>query len=170
MLRGQKFFLAIMFSDEYALEKTREEFFPAVGEADLELEPYAFEIDYYKREMGEHIRKFLVSFLQLREPEFLVELKLASLEEELRRSVRGKRRVNIDPGYITLNSVILASRKSAAHRIYLSKGVFADLHLIFHSGKFNPLPWTYPDYKRCDVLEFFRRMRDIYKISLRKQF
>ena len=79
----------------------------------------------------------------------------------------GKRQVNIDPGYISLERLVLATGKNYTHRIYLSKGIFADLTLIFHKGSFSPLQWTYEDYASPEIIAFFNDVRDRYKGQLR---
>jgi len=71
--------------------------------------------------------------------------------------------VNIDPGYIALEHVILATTKGYAHRIYLKNGIYADLTLIYRDGTYRPLDWTYPDYAEKDTISLFNRWRDYYK-------
>ncbi|MCX6827557.1 MAG: DUF4416 family protein, partial [candidate division Zixibacteria bacterium] len=71
----------------------------------------------------------------------------------------GKRRINIDPGYLTLDRLVLATGKDAAHRIYLRKGVYAEVTLIYHSGSFQPLPWSYPDYRSEQVISSLNQFR-----------
>ena len=41
------------------------------------------------------------------------------------------RPLNLDPGYITLAKLVLASTKDHAHRIYLGQGIFAEVTLLF---------------------------------------
>ena len=51
--------------------------------------------------------------------------------------------------------------------MYLSKGVYADLTLVFHRGSFRPLEWTYRDYSSPEVIDFFNRERENYKKRIR---
>ncbi|MBW1804141.1 MAG: DUF4416 family protein [Deltaproteobacteria bacterium] len=81
--------------------------------------------------------------------------------------VRGKRRVNIDPGYISMERLVLATGKNYTHRIYLAGGIYADLTLVFHKGSFKPLEWTYKDYATPEVIGFFNALRDRYKNQIR---
>ncbi len=74
----------------------------------------------------------------------------------------GNRRINIDPGYINPERLILAKGKNFTHRVYLSKGIFADLTLIFQKGSFRPLEWTYPDYADPEIIGFFNDIRNKY--------
>ena len=69
------------------------------------------------------------------------------------------RALNIDPGYLTLAKVVLASTKNHAHRLILSKGIYGELTLSFRGRGYQAMPWTYPDYRREDYLEFFCAVR-----------
>ncbi|HIC91403.1 MAG TPA: DUF4416 family protein, partial [Syntrophaceae bacterium] len=79
-----------------------------------------------------------------------------------------KRRVNIDPGYITPERLVLATGKNYSHRIYLRDGIYADLTLIFKKGSFRPLEWTYPDYATSQVIELMNAIRKRYISQLRE--
>jgi hypothetical protein len=122
---------------------------------------------YYEREMGGPLVRMFVSFERLMRPEGLAEMKVETdgLEDDFRRG--GLRTVNVDPGYICLERLVLATGKNYTHRIYLSLGVFADLTLVYHRKSFRALPWTYPDYKDPFALQFFNDLRDAYKARIR---
>ena len=122
--------------------------------------------DYYRDEMGDHLKKRMVSFQELIQAEQLPEIKLASNELESEFSQNEKRRVNIDPGYICSAKLVLATTKDYMHRLYLGKGIFGDLHLRIHRGQFQPLDWTYPDYKQPAILHYFTEVRKIYLAQL----
>lgn len=123
---------------------------------------------YYEKEMGWPLHRRFVSFKKLIRPETLVDKKMIAIELEKKYTHNGKRRVNIDPGYITLERLVLATGKNYTHRIYLSKGIFADLTLVFNKGSFRPLEWTYRDYSAPDIITFFNEQRERYKNQLRK--
>jgi hypothetical protein len=122
---------------------------------------------YYEKEFGWPLERRFVSFRELRSPESLVEIKLKTNDIEARFSKDGRRSVNIDPGYICLERLVLATGKNYTHRIYLNNGIYADLTLIFKRGTFQALPWTYPDYAEPGTIEYFNELRDIYKRQLR---
>ena len=65
------------------------------------------------------------------------------------------RPLNLDPGYITLAKLVLASTKDHAHRIYLGDGIYAEVTLAYRDRRWQPLEWTYPDYRRDDYQQFF---------------
>ena len=97
--------------------------------------------------MGDNLFRKLISFEKLIKPETLSDIKLFtnSIENE-HLAEGGKRIVNIDPGYISLEKLVLATGKNFAHRIYLRNGIYADLTLVYKNGDFQPLEWTFPDY------------------------
>lgn len=122
---------------------------------------------YYATEMGWPLHRRFISFKSLIRPDEIVEIKLATNKVEARYSQDGKRRINIDPGYISLERLVLATGKNYTHRIYLSKGIYADLTLIFHRGSFRTLDWTYRDYADPKVTDYFSDVRERYKAQIR---
>jgi hypothetical protein len=122
---------------------------------------------YYEREMGWPLHRRFVSFRRLIRPDGIVEAKLRATELEEKHSQGGKRRVNIDPGYISIERLVLATGKNYTHRIYLAKGVYADLTLLFQRGTFRSLEWTFPDYASSEMIEIFNEIRIGYKDQLR---
>ena len=123
--------------------------------------------DYYLNEMGAPLRRRIFSFRALIGQEILPEVKLETNRIEGRFCIDGQRRVNIDPGILTFERFVLATGKNYTHRIYLGRGIFADLTLLFSGGAFRPLPWTYPDYADAEVIEYFNGVRERYKEQLR---
>lgn len=103
--------------------------------------------DFYRPEMGAPLVRRVVAFEGLVPLERLVEVKLAclALEDEYRMA-DGCRRVNLDPGMVTPERLVLATCKNFTHRVYLGRGVWADLTLVFVRGDWMILPWTFPDY------------------------
>ncbi len=132
--------------------------------------PFTF-TDYYTPQMGENLLRRFISFQQLIEPDLLPEIKAHSnhLEEEYAlRSSRSKRPINLDPGYLTVTSLILASTKNFAHRIPLQKGIYAELEYIFKKREAQSLPWTYPDYRIEEYQKIFLEVRRIYSAQIKK--
>lgn len=124
--------------------------------------------DYYTPEMGPNLKKLLLSF----EKPFLADnlwlAKRSTIDIECIYMKDGKRRVNLDPGYLETSKLVLASTKNFSHRIYLSQGIWAEVTLIYADGKFQKLPWTYPDYLENEFITFLEKTRDKYKRSLNK--
>jgi hypothetical protein len=122
---------------------------------------------YYEKEMGWPLHRRFVAFRDFIRPEALVDAKIKTRELEERYAQGGKRRVNADPGYLSLERLVLATGKNYTHRIYLSKGVYADLTLVFQRGTFRGLEWTYRDYASPEMIEAFNGIRERYKARLR---
>ena len=80
----------------------------------------------------------------------------------------GGRRVNIDPGYLDLHKVVLASTKNASQRIYLRSGIYAEATLFYDNGKFHGMAYTYRDYLWAESLDFFAQLRSGYLKQLRQ--
>ncbi len=127
---------------------------------------------YYEKEMGAHLLRQFMSFERLISPAALAHLKLDTNRLEWSfaspPTVDGARRLNIDPGYLDANKLILASTKDQAHRIYLSQGIYAEVTLRYHHGAFHPFDYTYPDYCWPQTQVFLKRLRQRYLEQLRK--
>ncbi len=123
---------------------------------------------YYEAEMGRDLRRWFVSvsgLLPLSQAAAWKQ-KLQALEEHWR--VQGRRRVNLDAGYLDLHRVVLLSGKAGAQKIYLRDGVWADLVLQKSKGGYVSFPWTFPDLKTGQYDEFLLEVRGDYKRQLRE--
>ncbi|MEA3560314.1 MAG: DUF4416 family protein [Candidatus Omnitrophota bacterium] len=124
---------------------------------------------YYQRELGTGLKRQFLSFQRLIKPELLPGIKIITnrLEKKSLPSFKDRNRwINIDPGYITEAKLILATTRNYQHRIYLSKGIYAEVTLRFASGSFQPHEWTYPDYKSEEYAIIFNQIRKIYLTNL----
>jgi len=105
--------------------------------------------DYYDEQMGTPLYRQFVSFSGAVEPDALVEAKHTTNRIETRLAERAgapPRPINLDPGYLAASKLVLASMKDFSHRIYLGRGVYGDLTLIYRKGGWRKLAWTFPDY------------------------
>ena len=131
------------------------------------------ETDYYEPTMGTPLRKIFFAFERPIDPAELAEIKLATnrLEEAYAEAAdhAEPRPLNLDPGYITLGKLVLASTKDYAHRIYLSRGIYAEITLYWRHGRWQPHEWTFADYRRDDYQQFFSRCRELLHQRLRKE-
>jgi len=135
----------------------------AFGALDLVSPWMAFDYTaYYEREMGAPLWRRMLAFQTGIEQDQLVEIKLATNSLEQTFVIDGRRRVNIDPGYLLLERFVLATGKNFSHRIYLGRGIYADLTLIYRQGVFRALPWTYPDYGGQALGRFLEAVRHKY--------
>lgn len=120
------------------------------------------ETSYYDRELGHPVSRRLLTFNPLVELDSLAYVKLTTngLEESFRKD--GNRIFNLDPGLITLERLVLATGKNFTHRIYLTRGIWADLTLIFYRGDWQDLAWTFPDYSSEKIKKHLRTIRSRY--------
>ena len=122
------------------------------------------ETRFYEASMGTGVKKELWAFERLVNPAQLVDLKHISnaWEQELRKQhpYPELRPLNLDPGYLTEAKVVLVTTKDRDHRLYLDRGIYAEVTLFFHGHAWQTRPWTYPDYQRSDYHQFFTRCRD----------
>jgi hypothetical protein len=88
---------------------------------------------------------------------------LTTREIEYQLSEHEKRTVNLDPGYLTLAKVVLASTKNYSHRIFIGKGIYAEVTLIYKKGQYRPHLFTYMDYASDTVRGIFEQARDFLK-------
>jgi hypothetical protein len=140
------------------------------GSVDYESELLPFgHTTYYAAEFGENLKRRFVAFEELVHPGRLAEIKLLTNALEMEWVAEGKRRINIDPGYVSHSKLVLATTKSHAHRIYLGQGIYAEVTLHFRSGTFRAWPWTYPDYASPPLIAIFNRIRELYVKQLRKE-
>ena len=107
-------------------------------------------------------------FRDLMPPEKLPSMKLRTNEIEDAWSKDGKRRVNLDPGYLTGAKLVLASAKDFAHRLFLSDGIYGDVQLQYARNRVNLQPWTYPDYQTETAIQFFDKIRQKYLVEVRQ--
>ncbi len=148
------------------------------GPIALESVPFPFvDTNYYEPTMGPGLLKQFFAFEQLIDPGTLPPIKRltnaweeeyaadckATSENATTAEVNEPRPHNLDPGYITLAKLVLASTKDHAHRIYLSEGTFAEVTLSYKHRAWQPHDWTFPDYRRAEYHEFFTRCRDWFK-------
>lgn len=139
------------------------------GAIDLASNWFAFDYtDYYEPEMGTGLLRRMMAFKSLVSQDTLAGIKHATNEIEAQYGSGNKRRVNIDPGYLLRERFVLATGKNFSHRIYIGRGIYADLTLVYQKGSFHPLPWTYPDYTARDMLGFLQRVRSKYIFDLKE--
>ena len=126
--------------------------------------------EYYTPEMGGNLRKVFCCFKYPLKLEFLPEAKLKTNAIELRFTVgdenNPRRTVNIDPGYVTLSKLVLATTKDYNHRIYIGAGIYAETTLRFTGGTFGPGKTTYPDYSTPLAIAFFNDVRAYVKENM----
>ena len=122
---------------------------------------------YYHNEIGYPLLRRFLFFKTLIYPGDLADIKIQTNKIEDMLSYEDKRRINLDPGYLTLSKIVLASTKNYAHRIYLGKGIYGEVTLIYREGTYKPHIFSYMDYQDKFYIETFMNIRSLYKKMLR---
>ncbi len=164
-----KLFCGVLFSNETLLQQATDKLVRSYGALDYKSPLFPFDMtDYYQAEMGSPIYRMFLSFRPLINPGDLARIKVECNELEDLLAVDGCRKVNLDPGYLDYDKVILASAKYNAHKIYLDLGIYADLTLRYEKGRFIPSQWCFPDFRTGLYESAFLHIRALYKGQVRK--
>jgi hypothetical protein len=165
-----KLFVSVISSSAERINKTLSDLEVHYGILDFvsPLLPFNY-TDYYCEEMGKVLFRRFASFDRLIQQEDLAPIKIQTNSLEAEKTAEGNRLVNIDPGYLLAERLVLASGKNYVHRIHLSSGIYADLTLIYRDKDYQPLAWTYPDYEERKVRRWLRALRQKYLLQLRRE-
>ena len=120
-------------------------------------EPKAFPSiqSYYSKEMGENLKKLFLSLHGLIDARKLADFKIWAMKKEVFYAIEGRRRLNIDPGYVDTHHLVLASSKRRGGRLPIGNGVYAEIEYLYLYGGFRSLYWTYADYREKENVRFF---------------
>jgi hypothetical protein len=164
-----KLFMSLIVMERDVFDQGVKDLRLAFGHTDTVSERFPFDFtDYYTSEMGKPLFRHFITFERLIAIPILPDVKQTTNRLEEKYAVAdGKRRMNIDPGYLCLEHVILATTKGYTHRPYLRDGIYADLELVYRDKSFHPLEWTYPDYRQEEVIKLFNQFRREYLEELR---
>ncbi len=166
--------VAAFSRDDCALSWLWEQVRSHWGEILMLSEPFDFaESEYYRKTMGEGLKKQFCAMSAWYDPSELAADKRRSNQWEIDYatlpSSEGtteanipERPLNIDPGYMSMTKIVLASTKNREHRIYLRDGIYAEVTLAYRDQAWQPMAWTYPDYQRADVRAFFHQARGLF--------
>lgn len=164
-----KLFCGVLYSDDNLLQKSQTLLVKKYGAIDYQSEPFEFAIsEYYRPEMGWPIFRIFWSFTRLIHPKAIARIKIECNEIEQQLAIENNRKVNIDCGYMDYDKVVLASAKYNGQKIYLDFGIYADLTLHYEKGDFYPYPWSFPDFKSGAYNKTLLRIRENYKVQLKK--
>ena len=159
-----KLFVVTLHRDPAILDSVTSELIKSFGPIDWQSEDFPFDVtDYYEKEMGlELLRRFL-SFQDLIMPDEIAEIKIRTNELENKYRNENRRQINLDPGYLDTYKVVLASTKFGGQKIYIGKGIFADMTLVMYKGQWEGFAWGFPDFKSRRYDAVLSKIRDLYK-------
>ncbi|MBN2320069.1 MAG: DUF4416 family protein [Acidobacteria bacterium] len=166
-----KLFVGVLTSLPEILPAAEERLSDFYGAIDSRSLPYPFNwTRYYEKNMGHPIYRYFLSFENLIKPESIADIKTVTNELESYFASEGTsvaRPINLDPGYIEESKLVLASTKNFYHRIYIARGIYAEVTLHYEKkGAWRAFPWTFPDYAAERYHAYFISLRDRYREQL----
>ena len=165
-----KLITGFIFKDEVVFNQAQGILKRRFGEVDFQSQTLPFiHTDYYEKEFGKGLKRVFVSFKKLIPHENLPQIKILTNKIEHKLSKGGCRLINIDPGYLDSAKLILASTKDFRHRIYLNKGIYADLTLFYQNKTFQSWEWTFLDYRTAEYIAIFNQIREIYAQQIKNK-
>ncbi|MEK7307851.1 MAG: DUF4416 family protein [Nitrospirota bacterium] len=185
-----KLFIGMISQDVSLFKELKDKLQNIYGPSDMESPVCRWEnTDYYSKEMGKGLKRQFIFFQELISPALIPEIKLKTMELERKYlneenpplhpfsknppippltkggkgGFKGGRKINLDPGYLDSARIILVSSKDFSHRIYLGKGIYGEVTLIYSGNNYQVLPYTYPDFRTQKYWDIFKKARELYK-------
>ena len=162
-------FIGMLSQDVSLLDQLKDELKNIFGPVDMESHVWEWRhTDYYSKEMGTGLKRQFIFFRNLIDPGTISDIKLKTIESEKKYlNEKGGRRINLDPGYLDSAKIVLVSTKDFSHRIYLGRGIYGEVTLIYSGKDYQILPFTYPDFRTPEYLDVFREAREKYKRQMK---
>lgn len=155
-----KLFFAVMYDERAPVGAVVQSIESRFGRIEMSYGPVPFSwTDYYAKEMGGSLLKSYHYCERLIGRRDLPAIKLWTNALEQEHAVRGNRSVNVDPGYLARDKLVLASTKDFYHRLHLADGIYGEVTLHFRQGTYRYFSWTYPDFKEVKLQEFLMKAR-----------
>jgi hypothetical protein len=164
-----KLVISVFMKDKNLLGPVTAELTRVLGAVDIISRWFSFDFTtYYEPEMGAPLFRRVLTFQTHIEQNKLADIKILTNQIEQRHTAIGRRRINLDPGYMVHERFVLATGKNYAHRIYIGSGIYADLTLLYRNGNFEVLSWTYPDYSHHQLISFLEKVRKKYVVDVKQ--
>lgn len=167
----EKLIIGVIYHDEEIFKRAMDILTEEFGEIDDCSEEFSFSEEfstYYDDEIGGEGMRRIYSFKELVDPSRQADIKIRTNEIEASFSEGGKRKINLDPGFINHGRLLLATTKETGFRIPLKDGIYTELTLFWARGGWQKLPWTYRDYQSEKVQNFITKVRKNYLAERRK--
>ncbi|MFA5362097.1 MAG: DUF4416 family protein [Candidatus Omnitrophota bacterium] len=163
-----KLIVGFIFNDDNVYRKVKAILSRRFGAIDFESGVIPFRYtDYYEKEFGRDLKRSFVSFKKLVPLDRLARIKIITNSIEHSLAVKNRRTINIDPGFVDLAKLVLATTKDFCHRIYLNRGICAEVTLFYKGKSFRHWEWTYPDYRTPEYIAIFNHIRELYSKQLK---
>lgn len=82
--------------------------------------------------------------------------KIYSLEKKWNK---GKKELNLNPGFVNSHGVFLASRYPDFNRLYMAQGIYSYWLMKFQKGRAILVETNYAEYHKNDFLNYFQELR-----------
>lgn len=167
----EKLIIGVIYHEKEILDSAMEILVREFGEIEAVSEEFSFSGEfstYYDDEIGGEGFRRIYSFKDTVDPARQANIKLRTNEIEAEFAVDGRRRINLDPGFINHGRLLLATTKATGFRIPLKDGIYTELTLFWARGGWQKLPWTYRDYQSERVQKFITEVRRTYLADRRK--
>ncbi len=167
----EKMIIGVIYHEKEILDKVTEILIDEFGEIDDCSEEFSFSGEfstYYDEEIGGEGLRRIYSFKELVDPSRQAEIKTRTNQIEAEFAIDGKRKINLDPGFINHGRLMLATTKETGFRVPLSDGIYTELTLFWARGGWQKFPWTYRDYQSERVQKFITEVRHKYLLERRK--
>lgn len=166
-----KLFIGVLYPSKIDIQVYYDHLKTVFGCFDEVSDVYDFDFtDYYQGEIGDSVSRQFISVDKLISPDDIVNIKLLCNQIEQLFSIDNRRHINLDPGYMDLHKLVLASAKYGRQKIYMNGGIYADPTLFFHKKEFHAYDWSFPDFSSGNYNSFFISIRNTYKKQLNHAF
>ena len=164
-----KLFMSLITSEDEFFGRGMKDLSLAFGEIDFMSHKYAFQFtDYYMRGDGERPLPSVHHFRRLISIPLLPDIK--ANDQSSGRKICDSGRTPSDQyrsGISLFGACDPCNDEGYTHRPYLREGIYADLTLIYRNKSYQPLEWTYPDYRQEEVIGLFNQFRKTYVEDLK---
>ena len=167
----EKLIIGVIYHEKEILDKALDILVSEFGEIEDVSEEFSFSEEfsnYYDGEIGGEGMRRIYSFQRLVDPSLQADIKIRTNEIEAEFSIDGKRKINLDPGFINHGRLMLATTKETGFRVPLKDGIYTELTLFWARGGWQKFPWSYRDYQSERVQKFITKVRKTY-LSQRKE-
>ena len=167
----EKLIIGVIYHEKDILDKAMAILTAEFGPVEAVSEEFSFSEEfstYYDEEIGGEGFRRIYSFKELIDPARQADIKIRTNEIEAEFSDNGKRKINLDPGFINHGRLMLATTKETGFRVPLKDGIYTELTLFWARGGWQRFPWSYRDYQSERVQKFITEVRRSYLAERRK--
>ncbi len=161
-----KFFVSIIYSSDDILSDLEKRLIKKFGIIDYRTRSFPYVSGEFFRDKGPAQHRVFLSFVKLMKRERIVSVKKYTTGLEQRFMKQERQGAKIDPGYLTLSNVFIATGRDYFHRAYIGKGVYLENEYRYVGKRYQPWEWTPPDLHKPENVFFFHEIRVLYQRQL----